>query len=908
MASLQDTIDILIRVNDQASAAIGNIGDALSGVDGKVQAVAAPFASMADKVLLAQGAITGLGVALVKTGVDEAGKFEQSFKFITTLFEGSSESVSKFRQDILDYASGSTQSLDSITNALQEAIGAGVDYSESLGVLAEAEKLAVAQGATLDETTGLLTDTLQAYGLTMDDASKLSNQFSVAIRDGKISASELASQLSNVSPIAAATGVGFDQVGSAIAVLTTQGYKAGPAITAIKAILEGIVRPTADASKYADELGISFGSTALKSDGLQGVLQKVYEATGGNVDAMARLFTSSEALGGALALGGNGAEKFKEILVNMTNAAGATDDAFKKMGGTIEAGAQKIENALKVAFVNIGTPLLDELSGLQGEVAAIFAALGKEFTDGGAFRPITQALEALGVDIKDVLASIARNLPDALDGIDLTDLIGEYGELGKSIQGLFTDIFGDMDLTTVDGLRRAVETTIETLKTLTTVTRGIVDSFRPAAEAIGETVNKFNALDEESKLDFGETIGSMKLLQEVGTGLGVALIAIGRAGVDMGVVLDGVFGAVKVAVNTLQVAFDSAVLGILSIAKAGLEVTGFEDKARELQAVMDAVAANGMRNARELESGWNQMTGQSAQKTDEWRAKLNAAEAALKSTGSTTREAGSGIKDFSDHLMSADDIIGQLPPELQALAGGALAAAKAMEAIDNDVGLKAIADGAWVAADKTDVLKTETGALIQIIRDADGNITGYTQRTKGIGGAMSEAAKKTKEATEESESFKLKWEELTSNERLKTLEFGVQLKATQMQTDAERVSAAFSSIGDTIGSTSDGLSSLYQSLTDADTWFEKSAIMEGIQNYTAWMDDQLSLQEKLVEAEIKRIEAQTERLAKDDAVFKIDATGLEPEIEAFMWKILGKIQVRANASLQDYLLGIDSAT
>jgi TP901 family phage tail tape measure protein len=276
MASLQDTIDIVIRAQDEASTAIRGVGSALSAVDEKVQAIAAPFASMADKVLLAQGAITGLGAALVKTGVDEAGKFEQSFKFITTLFEGSSESVSKFRQDILDYASGSTQSLESITNALQEAIGAGVDYSDSLNVLAEAEKLAIAQGATLDETVGLLTDTLQAYGLSMDDASKLSNQFSVAIRDGKVSASELASQLSNVSPIAAAAGVGFDQVGSAIAVLTTQGYPAGQAITAIKAILEGIIRPTADASKYADELGISFGSATLKSDGLQGVLQKVY--------------------------------------------------------------------------------------------------------------------------------------------------------------------------------------------------------------------------------------------------------------------------------------------------------------------------------------------------------------------------------------------------------------------------------------------------------------------------------------------------------------------------------------------------------------------------------------------------------------------------------------------------------
>jgi hypothetical protein len=36
------------------------------------------------------------------------------------------------------------------------------------------------------------------------------------------------------------------------------------------------------------------------------------------------------------------------------------------MGGTIEAGAQKIENAMKVAFVNLGTPLLDEVSGIQG--------------------------------------------------------------------------------------------------------------------------------------------------------------------------------------------------------------------------------------------------------------------------------------------------------------------------------------------------------------------------------------------------------------------------------------------------------------------------------------------------------------------------------------------------------------
>ena len=65
----------------------------------------------------------------------------------------------------------------------------------------------------------------------------------------------------------------------------------------------------------------------------------------------------------------------------------------------------------------------------------------------------------------------------------------------------------------------------------------------------------------------------------------------------------------------------------------------------------------------------------------------------------------------------------------------------------------------------------------------------------------------------------------------------------------------------------------------------------------------LDLQKKLAEAEIERINAQTRALDRGDALIQIDGTGLEPQLEAFMWEILKAIQVRANSEFQSFLLG-----
>jgi hypothetical protein len=150
-------------------------------------------------------------------------------------------------------------------------------------------------------------------------------------------------------------------------------------------------------------------------------------------------------------------------------------------------------------------------------------------------------------------------------------------------------------------------------------------------------------------------------------------------------------------------------------------------------------------------------------------------------------------------------------------------------------------------------------------------------------------------------------EEIASNERIKNIEFAVSLKTTQLETDMERVKATFASIDSTIQSTGDLLGSLFGNFVDTDNRSKELSIQSQIDLENQRRQEALDIQKKLAEAEIDRIEAQTNSLNRGDALITIEGDGLEPELEAFMWKILGKIRTRANAEFSDYLLGLGAA-
>jgi TP901 family phage tail tape measure protein len=929
MADLQSTIDLIFNGIDNASETARKVGLSLGDLNGRVESLVAPFATVSDRILQTEAALTTLGATLVAVGVHQAGQFNDSFNFTTTLFDTTGPKVGKFRDDILAYASDSTQSIDKINAALQNAIGQGIDYADSLGLMTTAEHLAVGQAAELDDSTSLLASTLNGYGLSIDNASRLSDQFSITVRDGKISVAELSSQLSNVTPLAAAAGVGYDQVGAAIAVLTAQGYQAGPAITGIKQILEGVVKPTQQAADYAASLGLQFNATALQSKGLQGVLIDVQAATGGNVEKMAQLFTTSEGLTAALALSGKGAAAFEKELKAMREETGVTDAAFQKMADNVGLGAQKIKNAIEVAFINLGTPLLDELGTMQSGIARIFSEIGVEFKDGGALRPITQALEAFGVDVGQVIAKIADNLPAALKSVDLSGLIAAYRELGQELGGLFRSFFGDIDLTTVDGLASAIQTVVDSITFLTNASRGIIGAFEPFAKTAGEAVRSFSELDTASQIDFGKFLGAAKAVGEAGLAIGGALLLIGQTSQDIAPYIDAVFGGVKVGVNALQIAFDATVLGLLNIKKslleaaiAGLEFSNklaFTDAATaannqalvayrgtlsELNITIGAVTENLDRNAKEFDQGWSQATGEAGTSAERLQDKIEGTRKRLDDFGQGIRQTTGPLSDWSDGLQQATDKLKSQSDLLLDWSSGLTGAQSKLSEITRfgDI-LKT--DSLDPAIQKTQVYSETLGRMVTVYRAANDAHVKATDSFAAVGSSASDSAKKVEEATKKSEDFQVKMEQIASNERIKNIEAIVSINTERLKADTERVKATFSSIDTTIKSTGDLLGSLFGNLVGTDDPFKATKIESQIALENERRQKALDIQKQLAEAEIERIQAQTRALDRGDAILKIDGTGLEPELEAFMWKILKKIRVRANAEYSDYLLGLD---
>jgi TP901 family phage tail tape measure protein len=260
---------------------------------------------------------------MIKFSTDEASKFQTATAEINTLIGLSPELMTEFSDDILTYGSTSTQTFEQINQALYDSISAGVAYEDALDAVRTAEIMAVAGKASLGEAVTLLIPTLNAYGAETDEAARFSDIFFTTVARGVTTIPELSAAMGGLAPTAAAVGVPIETLGAALATLTFNGIGTSEAATGLKAALANIIVPSGEAAKAAEELGVSFGVTALETHGLEGLLLELDTATGGNVDQMARFFGSTEALNAVLALTSGNAEVFTANLKAMDEAAGS---------------------------------------------------------------------------------------------------------------------------------------------------------------------------------------------------------------------------------------------------------------------------------------------------------------------------------------------------------------------------------------------------------------------------------------------------------------------------------------------------------------------------------------------------------------------------------------------------------
>jgi TP901 family phage tail tape measure protein len=329
--------------------------------------------------------VTAPLTALATASVALATQFETTMSRIVGLVDVPKETVAGFANEV----SGLGATVGKTANELGEALffitSAGFKGAEAIDILKASAK---ASAAGLGETrivADAVTSAVNAFGIENLSAARATDILVAAVREGKAEATEIAGALGAVIPLAAETGVTFDQVAAAVAAMTRSGLNAAESVTALRGILGSMLSPAKQAEEALQGMGTSSAAfrEEIREKGLFSALQSLTDLTRQyGEEAVSVVIPNIRALTGVLNLMGKNAEANQKIFENLANATGSTDKAFEAFAETarfkfnvalaqMEDAAIRLGDILKPFVVQVITPLAININ----ELAKAFSSL-----------------------------------------------------------------------------------------------------------------------------------------------------------------------------------------------------------------------------------------------------------------------------------------------------------------------------------------------------------------------------------------------------------------------------------------------------------------------------------------------------------------------------------------------------
>ena len=367
----------------KGQAALGDVTKAAGGAEKAVDKTGRAFGTMRGAAISAAKALGAMGAAFVSfqaigASLTQARAFNVALAETSTLIAGTPQEIEQLSAAARDLGKAYGTDATSQVQAFYQAISAGAgSIAEANTTLDAANRLAIGGATDVTTAVGILSGVINSYGKDAISATEVSDALFVGMKAGVTTVAELSANLGGVIPTAKALGISFDEVVAATSALTKNNLSTSAAVTSLNAALVGIVKPTAEASKLAESLGINFTAAGLQAKGLGGFLAEVAEKTGGNVEQMAQLFGSVEALKAALLFAGEAGGQYAEIMEDMGIKAGATDAAYQKMSDSLDQRLNKLTAAASDIALGFGNALLSVLVPAMEAFASVAVTVGQ---------------------------------------------------------------------------------------------------------------------------------------------------------------------------------------------------------------------------------------------------------------------------------------------------------------------------------------------------------------------------------------------------------------------------------------------------------------------------------------------------------------------------------------------------
>ena len=494
-----ETEQELKRLQEQAATTSVTL-EKIAAAGDKFEKAGDSITNAGKQISVASAAVTGLGVAAVKTAAD----FDSAMANVAAISGATGDDLQALRDKAREMGEKTKFSASEAADAMSYMAMAGWKTGDMLSGIEGIMHLAAASGEDLATTSDIVTDALTAFGLTAEDSAHFADILAAASSNANTNVSMMGETFKYCAPVAGALGYSAEDVAEAIGLMGNAGIKSTQAGTALRTMmtkLQGELKLSGEAlGEVTIQTANADGSMRELSDILADCRTAFSKMSESEAAAAAETLVGKNAMSGFLALMNSAPGDIDKLRNAIDNCDGSAENMAAIMQDNLNGQLTILKSQLEELAISFGEMLMpvirkvvtavqgfvDKLNNMDEAQRKTIITIGLVIAALGPFLvTLGTVISTVGKSMK-AYASAAKGIKKLM--VAVKSGTGIFGKLGTALGGISAPVLAIVAVIAVlvaafthlwktnDGFRENIIATWTQIKeTVSNFCQGIVD-------------------------------------------------------------------------------------------------------------------------------------------------------------------------------------------------------------------------------------------------------------------------------------------------------------------------------------------------------------------------------------------------------------------------------------------------
>lgn len=494
-----ETEQELKRLQEQAATTSVTL-EKIAAAGDKFEKAGDSITNAGKQISVASAAVTGLGVAAVKTAAD----FDSAMANVAAISGATGDDLQALRDKAREMGEKTKFSASEAADAMSYMAMAGWKTGDMLSGIEGIMHLAAASGEDLATTSDIVTDALTAFGLTAEDSAHFADILAAASSNANTNVSMMGETFKYCAPVAGALGYSAEDVAEAIGLMGNAGIKSTQAGTALRTMmtkLQGELKLSGEAlGEVTIQTANADGSMRELSDILADCRTAFSKMSESEAAAAAETLVGKNAMSGFLALMNSAPGDIDKLRNAIDNCDGSAENMAAIMQDNLNGQLTILKSQLEELAISFGEMLMpvirkvvtavqgfvDKLNNMDEAQRKTIITIGLVIAALGPFLVILgTVISTVGKSMK-AYASATKGIKKLM--VAVKSGTGIFGKLGTALGGISAPVLAIVAVIAVlvaafthlwktnDGFRENIIATWTQIKeTVSNFCQGIVD-------------------------------------------------------------------------------------------------------------------------------------------------------------------------------------------------------------------------------------------------------------------------------------------------------------------------------------------------------------------------------------------------------------------------------------------------